>query len=157
MMTTRKSKACILAVIAAYFLLIVFNNITDFDTNYWCVKSVLGMETIKSKAVLWRAIETPWIVKSVYVFIVSIEATIALLCSWSAILMLKKRNGKPLAALGLTLAFALFMFGFVTIAGEWFYMYMHPQLSNVVPKTTILALLMLVSLFFITSNESESN
>lgn len=135
--------------IAIFFSFILFNNLTDFETNHWCVKSVLAMEGIKSKEVLWRAIQTPWIVTLSYILIIITEATIAFLCWLSALLMLVKNKGKLLAQIALIIAFGLFMVAFVIIGGEWFYMWQHPILGGLQMKATIFALLMLCSLFFI--------
>lgn len=145
-----------MTVIAAFFSLIVFNNITDYETNRWCVQSVLGMDGVQSSNVMWRAIQTSWIITSVYVFIIITESVIALLCWFSVILLLLKRDGIFFGLAGLSIGFGLFMFGFVVIAGEWFYMWQHPILSGLQQKAAVFALAMLGSMLFVASKESSS-
>lgn len=153
LLTIQYLKAFVVAVIAAFFSLIVFNNITDYETNHWCVQSVLGMEGVRASNVLCRAIQTPWMITSAYVLIIITEATIALLCWFSVILMLLKRDGRLLGLTGLAIAFGLFMFGFVVIAGEWFYMWQHAILAGMQQKAAIFSLVMLGSMLFVSSNE----
>ncbi len=152
-MLTPKLKALVVAVIAAFFTLIVFNNVTDYETNLLCVQSVLGMEGIQIRNVLWRAIESPGIITAVYVLIIVTEAIIAFLCWLAAILLFSGQGGKLWATLGLTLGFSLFMFGFVAIGGEWFYMWQHPTFAGLQQKAAIFALVMLGSLLFVTSKD----
>lgn len=154
MLTISNLKILVIAVVAAFFSLIVFNNITDYETNHWCVQSVMGMEGVRASNVMWRAIETPWIVTSVYIFIIITEIAIALLCWYSVILMLLNRNGKIWGLLGLTMGFGLFMFGFVAIGGEWFYMWQHSTLAGLQQKAAVFSLVMLSCVLFVASKES---
>ena len=45
----RWAKILFLAVIALFFTLVAFTNITDFDTNYQFVRHVLAMDTTQAK------------------------------------------------------------------------------------------------------------
>src|SRR4051794_31754556 len=73
MITVRFLKMSVVTAITLFFWLIVFNNITDFETNHWFVKTVLSMEGVQAKEVLWRSIHSPLIVKCVYVSIIIVE------------------------------------------------------------------------------------
>lgn len=146
-------KVFVVSIVALYFSFIVFNNLTDYETNHWCVKSVLGMEGVRAQDVLWRAVQSPKVVSSAYAAIITTEATIALLCWSSALAMLVKRRGKTLALVGLAIAFGLFMFGFVVIAGEWFYMWQHPILSGMQQKAAVIALIMLGCMLIVAQKE----
>ena len=44
-MITRSAKLLLLAGIALFYTLVVFNNITDFDSNYEFVRHVLSMDS----------------------------------------------------------------------------------------------------------------
>ena len=44
-MVTRISKIALLAGLALFYTLVVFNNLTDFDSNYQFVRHVLSMDT----------------------------------------------------------------------------------------------------------------
>jgi predicted small integral membrane protein len=148
--------AVVVACVASYFSLIAFNNVTDFETNHGLVKAVLNMEGVKTQNLLWRAIESPALVKAAYLIIIATEVVIAILAWFSVILKLLGRGAKPFGMVALALAFTLFMFGFVVIGGEWFYMWQNPVVSGLVSKATILALLMLAALMFVIGEEEAS-
>ena len=44
-MTSRIAKMLLLAAIALFYTLVVFNNLTDFDSNFQFVRHVLAMDT----------------------------------------------------------------------------------------------------------------
>ena len=44
-MITRSAKMLLLAGVALFYTLVVFNNLTDFDSNYQFVRHVLTMDT----------------------------------------------------------------------------------------------------------------
>jgi|GEM_PF-5216895 len=52
MFNSNRMQAVLVSCVAAYFSLVVFNNVTDFETNHWFVKTVLGMEGVLSEDVL---------------------------------------------------------------------------------------------------------
>ena len=43
-MITRVAKLLLLAGVGLYYALVVFNNLTDFDSNYQFVRHVLSMD-----------------------------------------------------------------------------------------------------------------
>ena len=55
---------------------------------------------------------------------------------------------------GLTLAFLLYQFGFVTVGGEWFGMWMSPQ-WNGVPSAFRFLITILAVLIFVTLPDGE--
>jgi len=144
-----KLKAFVLVAFAIFFSLLVFNNITNYESNHWVVKSVLGMEGVQDSAVTWRAIKAPWIVTPIYIFIIMIEAMVSVFCWISVFFMLVKRNGWFFGFAGLAMAFGLFMLGFVAIAGEWFYMWQHPIFGGMQQKAAVYSILMLASMLFV--------
>ncbi len=77
MLTIQNLKAFMVAVIATFFSLLVFNNIGDYETNHWCVQSVLRMDNVNSLNVMWRAIQTPWLITSAYLFIRAVGQNIS--------------------------------------------------------------------------------
>src|SRR5690242_695644 len=68
MISIRHAKLVVLTSIALFFALVVFNNITDFESNHWCVRTVLGMKGIRSKEVLYRSIQSAILIKLAYLF-----------------------------------------------------------------------------------------
>jgi len=148
MFNSNRMQAVLVSCVAAYFSLVVFNNVTDFETNHWFVKTVLGMEGVLSEDVLWRAITAPWMILTAYIVIIACEAVIALLLWCAAIQLFRGRDGRSAAMFGFGLAFCLFMAGFVVVGGEWFYMWSHPRVSGAVTKATGLSTLMLLCFGF---------
>ena len=58
-MMTRLAKLLLLAGIAFYYTLVVFNNLTDFNSNYEFIRHVLSMDsTFAGNHAMWRAM--PW-------------------------------------------------------------------------------------------------
>ena len=59
-MFTRLAKMLLLAGIALYCTLVVFNNLTDFSSNYEFIRHVLSMDsTIPGNHGMWRALTSP--------------------------------------------------------------------------------------------------
>ena len=60
-MITRTAKLLLLAAIALFYTLVVFNNTTDFDSNYQFVRHVLMMDTtFPGNRGMWRALDAPF-------------------------------------------------------------------------------------------------
>ncbi|MGC2162638.1 MAG: DUF2165 domain-containing protein [Silvibacterium sp.] len=131
-MIIRLSKCLLLASVALFFTLIVFNNTTDYNTNYQFVRHVLSMDSIfPGDHGLWRAIDSPIIDTLFYIGIILWEAVTAVLCWWGTIRMLRAlrapaadfyRAKRPGIA-ALTLGMLLWFGAFIVIGGEWFLMW----------------------------------
>lgn len=131
-MIIRLSKCLLLASVALFFTLIVFNNTTDYNTNYQFVRHVLSMDSIfPGDHGLWRAIDSPIIDTLFYIGIILWEAVTAVLCWWGTIRMLRALRA-PAAAFyrakrpgiaALTLGMLLWFGAFIVIGGEWFLMW----------------------------------
>ena len=130
-MYTRYSKIALVWSIAFFSSLVLFNNITDYGSNYDFVFHILKMDTtFPGNAGMWRAIESPFLYHIAYVFIIIIEAVVAVLCWFGGVRLLKVvqdaenfNTTKGIAILGLTLGVLLWFTGFMTIGGEWFLMW----------------------------------
>lgn len=80
-MIFRHSKTALVAAAAFYFTLVVFNNLTDYGSNYGFVSHVLQMDTtFPENQGMWRAIHVPGIYHVAYACIILTEAVIAVLC-----------------------------------------------------------------------------
>lgn len=158
-MILRIAKIATATSIAAFFTLVTFGNLTDYDTNFAFVQHVMAMDTIfATSSIKYRAITDPVLHHAVYALIIAAQAAISALC-WVGVFRLLRHvrkeaarfnRAKDMTVLGLTLGFLLYQVGFVTIGGEWFGMWMSPQ-SNGVPGAfrflmTIIAVLIFVSL-----------
>ena len=85
-MITRAAKVLLLAGIALFYTLVVFNNLTDFDSNYQFVRHVLMMDsTFPGNHGTWRAMSSPAIHLIFYLSIIAWEAVTTVLLWWGAI------------------------------------------------------------------------
>jgi len=131
-MTLRLSKCLLLLAIAFYFTLVVFNNVTDYESNHQYVRHVLMMDsTFPGNRGMWRAIDSARIHTVFYLTIIGWEAVTGVLCWWGAARMLRSikapghifHQSKSVAISGLTLGCLLWFLAFLTIGGEWFLMW----------------------------------
>ena len=59
-MSLRLTKTALVGAIALFYTLVVFNNVTDYYSNYQFVRHVLSMDTtFPGNRGMWRAIESP--------------------------------------------------------------------------------------------------
>lgn len=131
-MTIRLSKCALLAAIAFYYSLVVFNNVTNYESNHLFVQHVLAMDSIPPGTHEgWRAIASAWIQTLFYISIISWEFVTASLCWWgTARLLLKLRMpapewnaAKPMAIGALTLGCLMWFVAFLSVGAEWFLMW----------------------------------
>jgi predicted small integral membrane protein len=141
-MAARLSKIVLVASIGLLALLIVINNVTDYDTNFQYVYHVLSMDTIFPDSTLtWRAIQNPQLQHIAYRLIIATEAAIALLCWVGAGQLLQVitatgtifNQAKATAIYGLTLAFVFWFVGFMVLGGEWYAMWQSPDWNGQQP------------------------
>lgn len=131
-MTLRLSKIALLLAVAFYYLLVAFNNFTDYNSNYQFVHHVLLMDsTFPGNHGLWRAIPQTGLQTGFYWSIIVWETTTCVLCCWGGIALIRAVNG-PAAAFqqaksigigALTLGALLWFVAFLTVGGEWFLMW----------------------------------
>jgi predicted small integral membrane protein len=131
-MIIRAAKVLLLAGIALNYTFVVFNNTTDFDSNYQFVSHVLTMDTTFSgNHGLWRALQAPWLHLAFYISIIAWEFVTCVLLWWGVI-KLSQVLRQPAAAfnaakripiLALTLSLLMWLVAFLDIGGEWFLMW----------------------------------
>jgi predicted small integral membrane protein len=131
-MTIRAAKILLLSAVALFYTVVVFNNITDYNSNYLFVYHVLSMDsTFPGNQAMWRAIHSPFIYRSFYLSIICWEALTALLTWAGAALLLRKLRGtatafnraKRLPVAALTLSMLMWLVAFLTVGAEWFLMW----------------------------------
>src|SRR5277367_2083773 len=77
----RLAKTSLVFGVAIYYAFLVFNNVTDYDSNYQFVRHVLMMDTtFPGNRGMWRAIPSPWVHLAFYFSIIAWEIVTALLC-----------------------------------------------------------------------------
>jgi predicted small integral membrane protein len=132
MSAARSSKVALLAAVAFFFTLVVFNNTTDFDSNYQFVRHVLMMDsTFPGNKGMWRADNLRWVHLVFYIGIICWEALNAVLCwlgAWRLLRALRApeaafRQAKGLGIAALTSGMLLWFVAFITVGGEWFLMW----------------------------------
>jgi predicted small integral membrane protein len=130
-MLTINCKIVLIAIVAFFFTLVAFNNMTDHETSLVFVQHVLSMDTVfPDSGTTWRAITSPALHAVFYWTIVAWETLTAILC-WFAVakliparkdvLLFKQR--KSYAVLGLTSGFSLYALVFIAVGTEWFQMW----------------------------------
>jgi len=131
-MITRASKLLLLAGVAIFYTLVVFNNLTDFDSNYQFVRHVLAMDTtFPGNHGMWRALRSPRVDLAFYLGIIAWEIANTFLLWWGVVRLTRARKlpakafneakGVPVAAL--TLSLSMWLVAFLSIGAEWFLMW----------------------------------
>jgi len=132
MYTARIAKIIMVACLAAFCLLVVFGNLTDYQSNFLFVQHVMSMDTTyPGNKLMYRAVTEPAYWQAAYTLIIFGEATAGLLFLAGAIRLLQVRRqpgavfdrAKALTVMGALAAFILWFFGFMVVAGEWFAMW----------------------------------
>jgi predicted small integral membrane protein len=128
----RAAKIALVFGVAIFYTFVVFNNVTDYDSNYQFVRHVLKMDsTFPGNHGMWRAINSPAAHTAFYISIIAWEALTMLLCWWGAARMLRAINAhsaefdraKGVAIAALTLGLLMWLVAFLSVGGEWFLMW----------------------------------
>jgi predicted small integral membrane protein len=111
---------------------VVFNNLTDYGSNFEFVRHVLSMDTtFPGNRGMWRAITSPAIHHAFYASIILWELAAGGLLAVAAARMWRARAGsadawrqaKSLAVAGLTVSLLQWFVAFLIVGGEWFLMW----------------------------------
>jgi predicted small integral membrane protein len=120
------------AATAIFALLVAFDNVIDYGTNYEFVRHTLSMDTtFPGNALMWRAITSPTVWAVAYWAIIAAEALTGLLLAWATLRLAAGLRGpagsfnaaKSLVMVGVGVGFLLWFGGFMVIGGEWFAMW----------------------------------
>lgn len=139
-MLLRILKIANVAAIGFLLSLFVFDNLSDYNTNFQFVRHVLSMDTIHPEAAIgYRAITSPAMHHLAYGLIIATQAAAACLCWLGASRMWRLRKAsagvfrlsKQYALAGLALGAMLYLLGFIAIGGEWFGMWMSASWNGV--------------------------
>jgi predicted small integral membrane protein len=131
-MNLRFCKIVITSLSSVFLLVVVFNNLTDPNSNYQFVRHVLSMDTtFPGNAAMYRSIHEPLAHKAFYASIIGWEALCCALIGAGTVRLWNARGApeaewrrsKLLASIGLTASLAQWYFAFVTVGGEWFLMW----------------------------------
>ena len=128
-MALRVSKAVLVLAIALFYTILVFNNITDYGSNYEFVRHVLMMDsTFPGNHGMWRAVHSPLVHTVFYIGIIAWESVTMLLCWWAGVRLLKsyRADGAHFAAaqnvavIALTTSLLMWLVAFLDVGGNGF-------------------------------------
>jgi predicted small integral membrane protein len=132
MLIVRYAKILIALSLAAFCLLVAFDNVTDPLANYNFVSHVMRMDTIfPDSTIMYRSVTNPFWWTVCYSLIIATQILSGALFLAGTIQMWRARlaagpafdRAKAYAIAGCLLAFLLWFFVFMVIAGEWFAMW----------------------------------
>lgn len=156
MLTTRLVKTAMVASTALFALLVTFNNLVDYNSNYQFVRHTLSMDTtFPGNALMGRAITAPALWTAGYWAIILTEAVVGLTLAFAAVqLAANLRSGaarfnavKKYAIAGAGLGFLLWFTGFMVIGGEWFLMWQSKDWNGQEPAFRFYMTLLVVMIF----------
>ena len=155
-MITRTSKLLLVPGVALLYTLVVFNNLTDFDSNFQFVRHVLSMDSIGDHQ-RWRALPWPAAHLLFYVSIIAWEMVTTVLLWWGAVRMFRARRqasaffhrAKGMAVIGLTASMLMFLVAFLSVGAEWFLMWQSHTWNGQDAAFRMFALAALVLIFLI--------
>ena len=132
MLIARYAKIAMSLALASFCLVVAFDNITDYGTNYLFVQHVMSMDTtFPGNALRYRSIDNPLLWQVGYALIIAAEGLAGVLFLAGAVRLIQARNAsgevfnaaKGLVVAASTVAFLVWFFGFMVVAGEWFAMW----------------------------------
>ena len=132
MLIARYAKILISLSLALFCLLVAYDNITDPHSNYEFVQHVMSMDTtFPGNALMYRSITNPAVWRAAYAAIIGAEGITGILFLLGAFRLFQLRNaeatqfnaGKTYIIAACLLAFLVWFFGFMVVAGEWFAMW----------------------------------
>jgi len=162
-MILRLSKCALLFAAALYFTLVVFNNVTDYNSNFQFVRHVLMMDsTFPGNHGMGRALAQPRIHTIFYLGIICWESCTTLLFWWGAIRLTLATNRSPaafqraksIAIAALTMGCLLWFTAFISVGGEWFLMWQSRTWNGEEAAFRLFAILGII-LLYVSSSESE--
>lgn len=151
----RVSKMIICLSLSIFALLVGFNNLADYDSNYAFVQHTLSMDTVfPDNALKYRAILDPTLWKLAYALIIFAEFLTGILLLVGVACMFRNRNSPVAFAraknwiyLGCLVGFMLWFFGFIVVGGEWFCMWQSEKWNGVEAAFRFVVLIMFTFLF----------
>jgi predicted small integral membrane protein len=158
MLIARYAKIVMCLALGLFCLLVTFDNITDYATNYLFVSHVLSMDTtFPGNALMYRSITNPVLWQIAYALIIAAEGATGVLFVAGAVALWRVRlapaamfnDAKGYAIAGAMLGFLVWFFGFMVVAGEWFAMWESQTWNGQQPAfrfyVTVLAVLLFVN------------
>ena len=154
----RTCTSAFVLMVAAYYVLVAFDNITDpvnpNASNWPFVQGVLSGDGVPADSGFeWRFIQATWIQVLAYVGVIVTETATGVLLVIAGVQGLRhaRKPGSWASAqrwtyLGGTLGLMLFFVGFIVIGGNWFIMYLNSKWNGLEPafQNSVMTALMLL-------------
>jgi predicted small integral membrane protein len=162
-MTLRFAKLSLVFGVALFYLVIVFNNVTDYDSNYQFDRHVLMMDTtFPGNHGMWRAIHAPAIDTAFYLLIIAWEALSMILCFAGGAKLARAlphtaaafNAAKRLAIIALTVSLLQWLVAFLIVGGEWFLMW-QSKTWNGQEAATRMFIVIGIALLFLAQPDAE--
>lgn len=148
-MSLRVAKVLLMAGVAFFYTILVFNNITDYNSNFQFVRHVLAMDTtFPGNSGMWRALTSPAVHTLFYVAIIAWEF-VTMVLAWWAVVRLGRDEQRDVAVAALTLSLLMWLVAFLTVGGEWFLMWQSTTWNGQDPAFRMFAIVALVLLIVI--------
>ncbi len=131
-MTLRVAKTSLVFAVALFYSFVVFNNLTDYNSNYQFIRHVLMMDsTFPGNRGMWRAMNSPTVHTIFYLSIIAWEFVTMILCWWGGVRLARALRATPaafhlakrIAVAALTLSLLMWLVAFLSIGAEWFLMW----------------------------------
>jgi predicted small integral membrane protein len=128
----RAAKIALVFAAALFYSVVVFNNLTDYDTNYQFVRHTLMMDsTFPNNHVMWHAMNSSTIHTIFYISIILWESVTMILCWWGALRLARAltttaatfNQAKRTSVVALTVGLFMWLVAFLTVGAEWFLMW----------------------------------
>jgi predicted small integral membrane protein len=132
MLAARLMKTAMVASTALFALLVAFNNVVDYGSNYEFVRHTLSMDTtFPGNTLMGRAITDPTLWTAAYWSIILVEAVTGIVLAWATLQLainvpagaVRFNAAKTYVVVGAGLGFLLWFTGFMAVGGEWFAMW----------------------------------
>jgi len=160
----RIAKTLLVLTVALYYTVLVFNNTTDYDSNFQFIRHVLMMDsTFPNNSGMWRAINSPAIHTLFYITVIAWESLTMILCWWGGIQLVRNLRApaatfhqtKNIAIAGLTLSLLMWFVAFLTIGSEWFLMWQSKTWNGQEAAFRMFTVVGIVLLFLVTKDEEQ--
>jgi predicted small integral membrane protein len=155
MLAIRLVKTAMVASTALFALLVAYNNIADYGSNYEFVRHTLSMDTtFPGNALKGRAIDSPVVWTLAYWSIILTEAATGLVLAFAAFRLMRALRqpaafnaAKQYVAIGVGLGFLLWFTGFMVVGGEWFLMWQSKLWNGQEPAFRFYMTLLAIGIF----------
>lgn len=160
----RISKCVVSFSLALFALLVGFNNIVDYESNFMFVRHVLSMDSVfPNSRLLYRAIFDPVFWHISYALIIFTEFVCGAFLLYGSFRMVRAidssvsfARAKVWIYIGFCFGLLLWFLGFIVIGGEWFLMWQSDK-WNGVEAAFRFAVLILLGFIFVAQPEEVGN